>query len=381
MISTARFSSSSDQSDFVYPVVRINYIPRILACAFLVMISYSELGNRLFSLDYSWIILTGGLWPHVARNLSSRAIDGKRQEIINMHIDAAFCALICLLFPIYYFVVTIVAVLSANALFIGFFRLLLSTFAVFTLTALVGYWLVQPHEWIAASPLSIQMTTLFMFTYFSTYGGLGYYLTRQMILLHKQVESLSLTDPLTQCYNRLFLDQNLTKELHRCYRVRYPLTLIFADLDYFKKINDEHGHAAGDEILKQFVSLARDSIRDDVDWIARFGGEEFVIVLPNSNAHNGSLVAERIRASLNAQTFSVNQTEIRVTCSFGVSSVNLDGRKPEAGTLLAQADDGLYQAKAKGRNRVETIAVNPQADKEGVCSTLPENGLLPHCQA
>jgi len=181
-----------------------------------------------------------------------------------------------------------------------------------------------------------------------------------MIQLNKQVQSLSLTDTLTGAYNRLFLDQNLTKEIHRCHRLKYPLTLIFADLDHFKSINDQYGHAAGDEILRQFVNLARHCFRDDVDWIARFGGEEFVIVLPNSSAENGSLVAERIRRGLDQHTFSIQDIEIHVTCSFGVSSVNAESRatEGEAESLLACADNGLYQAKANGRNRVEIVALN-----------------------
>ena len=347
-----------DNNDKLHPVVSINYVPRIIASAFYLLISISILGEALFSYQYFSLIFLGLLWPHIAWIISTRAKHGKRQEILNMHFDALFSAAFCLVSPASYFISVVLAVLCANALFIGFFRLLTSTISVFAVTMLTGLLYLQPDKFLTLNQQSQMLTTFFMVVYFSSFGAIGYRLTRKMIQLNKQVESLSVTDSLTNSHNRFYLEKNLTKELHRCYRVKYPLTLIFADLDHFKNINDQYGHGVGDEILKSFVEIAKNSIRDDVDWIARYGGEEFVIVLPNSNAENGSRVAERIRTSLDAQNFQIEGNQIHVTCSFGVSAVNNEDQNTKAETLLAQADNGLYKAKANGRNRVEIVSKN-----------------------
>src|SRR5216684_3468566 len=130
---------------------------------------------------------------------------------------------------------------------------------------------------------------------------------------------LSITDALTGAYNRRYLMEQLPRELERCRRYAYPLSVIMCDVDHFKKINDARGHAAGDEVLQQFAARAQKSIRNNSDWVSRHGGEEFLIVLPET-AHEGAMnVAEKIRSLISSTPFATRAGDAVVTASFGVT--------------------------------------------------------------
>src|SRR6202166_4344775 len=131
---------------------------------------------------------------------------------------------------------------------------------------------------------------------------------------------LSITDALTGAYNRRYLMEQLPRELERCRRYAYPLSVLMCDIDHFKAINDARGHAAGDEVLQQFAARAQKSIRNNSDWVARYGGEEFLIVLPET-AHEGAVhVAEKIRTLISSTPFTTRAGDALVTASFGVAS-------------------------------------------------------------
>jgi two-component system cell cycle response regulator len=129
-----------------------------------------------------------------------------------------------------------------------------------------------------------------------------------------------------------------------------------ADLDRFKRINDERGHQSGDEVLRRFADLAKSLIRPS-DWIARYGGEEFVIVLPETDAAGASVVAEKIRAQCAAAPMPLASGDLIVTSSFGVAALAPGTQSPDAAAseLLREADAALYNSKHEGRNRV-TVA-------------------------
>lgn len=165
---------------------------------------------------------------------------------------------------------------------------------------------------------------------------------------------LSITDALTGAYNRRYFNEQLPAELDRCRRYRHPLSVVMGDIDFFKKINDGHGHGAGDEVLAQFVQLTQRSIRATSDWIARYGGEEFIIVMPETG-HVGAMQAtEKIRAAIAAQPFATSAGSIPVTASFGVATLLPDGDDAlqTVDQLIATADARLYASKHGGRNRV-----------------------------
>jgi two-component system, cell cycle response regulator len=165
----------------------------------------------------------------------------------------------------------------------------------------------------------------------------------------------SLTDPLTGIYNRGYLTEHLPRDIKRARRYRHPLSLILCDIDYFKKVNDTFGHLIGDQVLVEFVRRIAGSIRKNVDWIVRYGGEEFMIVLPETNCEGACVVAERLRHLVGQTNIKVQGKEIRISASFGISAFDADtsDEKISFETMISLADKWLYQAKRKGRNRVE----------------------------
>jgi two-component system, cell cycle response regulator len=169
----------------------------------------------------------------------------------------------------------------------------------------------------------------------------------------EEAVKLSLTDALTGVNNRRYLSDALPSEVARARRFRRPVSVVMCDIDHFKRVNDRHGHTAGDVVLREFAALLAAKIRVEIDWVARFGGEEFVVVLPETDLGGALLVAERLRAAVAALEVRHEAQAIRLTASFGVASV---GAVWPAGSvaeqLLAQADLCLYLSKKLGRNRV-----------------------------
>ncbi len=169
------------------------------------------------------------------------------------------------------------------------------------------------------------------------------------IQLRETLQLQSLRDPLTGLFNRRYLQENLARELYRCERRNLPLSVLMVDVDHFKKFNDTHGHAAGDALLGHVGRIIAGAIRAE-DMACRYGGEEFTIVMPETDAATAFDRAETIRGALETATLlHLRQTLGPVTASIGVSSYPADGTTPEL--LLQVADAWLYRAKAEGRNR------------------------------
>jgi diguanylate cyclase (GGDEF)-like protein len=167
--------------------------------------------------------------------------------------------------------------------------------------------------------------------------------------LHRIVERQALIDGLTGLANRRQCEETLDDELARIERFGGPLAVVVADLDWFKDVNDQHGHPAGDAVLRQFAVLLHETVRD-VDLAGRWGGEEFVLVLPGTDLMGGAQLAERIRLALADQiVLAADGTPILVTASFGVAATPPAKSAPE---LFAAADAAMYQAKRAGKNRV-----------------------------
>ena len=173
--------------------------------------------------------------------------------------------------------------------------------------------------------------------------------TAQLQAALDEIRALTVTDALTGCFNRRHLDTRLSEEVLRCHRSGPPLSVIVADIDHFKNVNDTLGHAAGDTVLRGLAEVYRDAMRQRLDWVARYGGEEFVIVLPDTDIGRAVAIAERLRSAVQGSRFNHAGTPIQVTASFGVAECR-DDDTPE--TLLGRADAMLYQAKDAGRNRV-----------------------------
>ncbi len=180
-------------------------------------------------------------------------------------------------------------------------------------------------------------------------------LERSLKKANEEIRLLSITDPLTGAFNRCYLTERLSQEIARSIRYRHPLSMALCDIDYFKKVNDTYGHQAGDEVLKSFVRSVKKSLRRDVDWVVRYGGEEFLIILPETDINGAWLTAERLRSTVSKQVAKVNGNEIRITASFGVTG--FDSGTPEEKisieTLIFKVDKHLYNSKQNGRNMVE----------------------------
>jgi len=173
----------------------------------------------------------------------------------------------------------------------------------------------------------------------------------QLALVDNRI--LSTIDELTRCAGRRFFENQFPREVARAQRLARPLSLVMADIDHFKNINDTHGHQIGDEVLREFADRLSLDLRQREDWVARTGGEEFAVVLPETNEAEARLVARRLCKRIGESPFVTSVGAIRVTASFGL--VARSGAADElraAEAFVRAADSALYESKRRGRNRV-----------------------------
>ncbi|WP_095130150.1 GGDEF domain-containing protein [Pseudomonas sp. Irchel s3h14] len=167
-------------------------------------------------------------------------------------------------------------------------------------------------------------------------------------LLYRAATQSALRDPLTDTGNRIAMDQTLQREIEMSRRHLQPLSLLMLDIDHFKRINDNHGHSAGDDVLKAVAASIKNQLRN-VDMVFRFGGEEFLILLSNTSREAAAMVGERLRFAVQAEDYLADGHAIELTVSLGCSTL-LPGES--ADSLLRRADSALYVAKREGRNRL-----------------------------
>ena len=173
--------------------------------------------------------------------------------------------------------------------------------------------------------------------------------------LARNLDFTAATDPLTGLFNRRKLNRELAMEMLRSQRYKTPLSLVMYDLDHFKKVNDTHGHQIGDNVLIELSRIVAAHIRN-TDVLARWGGEEFVILTPGCTGDMACQLAENLRNAI--RMLAIDNVEA-ITCSFGVAQFE-DSDTPE--TFIARADEALYRAKINGRNRID-LAPRPAVVK------------------
>jgi diguanylate cyclase (GGDEF)-like protein len=171
------------------------------------------------------------------------------------------------------------------------------------------------------------------------------------VRLSESVEKLAITDDLTQVYNYRFLKSALRREIKRAGRFRQDLSIVMMDVDNLKAYNDRHGHLRGSFLLRELASLFAAQVRS-FDLVAKYGGDEFTIILPQTGREGAVVVAERMRASVEAHAFPLAPRG-HITVSLGVATFPADAGDPT--NLLQAADRALYLAKQRGKNRVETL--------------------------
>lgn len=193
----------------------------------------------------------------------------------------------------------------------------------------------------------------------AAYTGMGLFTV--LILasdMSETMRTLALTDPLTGMLNRRGFDDGASRAFSATRRARAPLSVIVADIDHFKSINDRYGHAAGDEALRQFAQCLRSEARME-DIAGRVGGEEFTLMLPGTPARTAADVAERLRAAAAKLSITADDTVFGMRASFGVAG--FDPNDADISAVLQRADAALYQSKQDGRDRVTVVATKGEA--------------------
>lgn len=170
---------------------------------------------------------------------------------------------------------------------------------------------------------------------------------------NRETERLAVTDELTGVHNRRYLMKYLPREVERSRRHRRPLAVLSCDIDRFKLINDEFGHEAGDEVLQELAARFTECLRDSTDWVARTGGEEFMIVLPETGLRGAAAVAEKLRRSLGLRPVRTHEGSLAITVSIGLTALETDRDFINASVteLMRAADRCLYLSKRLGRDR------------------------------
>ncbi len=210
------------------------------------------------------------------------------------------------------------------------------------------------------------------------------------IILSNMASNLNLTnlailDPLTQVYNRRKIFEEAKKEIERSKRYKGNFSMLIIDLDNFKKINDTYGHQAGDTVLKQTIDIIKSKLRK-FDSIGRYGGEEFLIILPETDLESAKKVAEKIRKAICSHEYDIGDTILHVTASIGVSSLGYHGETFE--DLLKAADFSLYRAKETGKNKIVSLSKDEIINlllqsirtKESIEKLISIENLIPYFQ-
>ncbi len=299
-----------------------------------------------------WILLALNVvaWPHVATWACRRARDPAEAEFRCLAVDSAFggawiAAIALSTAPAAIFI----TMLTADKIVAGGWGLLRRS----TIALVVGFgatWILLGFPF---QPESSHRTLLlcfpFMFVYTVALSVLTHRLSRRILEQNKDLERLNRTDPVMQVPNRPHFESIATLELSRFHRSGRPASMLLIDVDHFKTINDRYGHGMGDIVLKRIATLLRENVRD-VDVPARYGGDEFAVLLVDTDTPRALDIAERIRAEAEAQVF---EAEPGLACSLSIGIAGISSEHTTLESWVRAADAALYRAKAAGRNRVD----------------------------
>ena len=220
------------------------------------------------------------------------------------------------------------------------------------------------HFMLPPRPMADLLTMGMLLAMINTFGILAARrfnrVAREEFRLQTQLKRLAERDQLTGCYNRHYLNDHLLgAELARARRFGHPVSVVLCDIDHFKHINDTFGHHQGDNVIQGFATLLQGMTRQGVDAVVRYGGEEFLLILPVTGLPGASALAERLREAFAASSFTVDGEPVPTSASFGVAAFDFSCRdlRITLPDLILAADKQLYAAKRNGRNRVESVEV------------------------
>jgi diguanylate cyclase len=291
-----------------------------------------------------WVLLAVNAlaWPHFAYPLALRSADPYRAERRHLMLDSALggvwmAAIGFNLVPS----VVMLAMLAMDKAAVGGVRFLVRCLAAQAMAALAVAVAAGMELRVLESSLVAQLASLpLLLAYPVTVGITAFALTRR-------VAALNTIDGLTRLLNREHWERAAELEFHRCRRMGHSAALLMIDVDHFKAINDSHGHATGDAVLRAIAAILRESLRRN-DLPGRYGGEEFGVVLPGVGGPGAAVTAERLRRRVEA---AVLEPKVGVRATVSVGFAALGSHDPDASAWIARADRALYRAKEAGRNR------------------------------
>jgi len=330
-------------------LTKIVFVPRVIGLAFVVLVIGAIFLQNEASI-WSWILLLsfGFVWPHVAKFWAERTDNPFKTEQINLFIDAFFLGFLVPLISfnlVPSFAITGMHLLSVISV-LGFKKALVA-FIVECIGILAACTIMSTNVQLESDIYSILISFPVLIFYPLFIGNNNYQLYLKLSAKKKQLEKLSRTDALTGLNNRMYLEIQIEQVFKRNKRDNTKACLIFIDVDHFKAVNDTHGHIVGDEVLKKVADIIQYSVRE-VDICGRFGGEEFCILMPNTQVEEAEIIAERIRVNIN-KTVLHQEKQVNASISLGVAvtSNSMTCYKD----WLALADEAQYRAKELGRNQ------------------------------
>lgn len=304
----------------------------------------------------AWIalLLSAYVWPHAASWMSLRSADPRAAEFRSMGMDSVLGGIwIAVMGFNLVPSALLLSMLSMANVGVAGWRFLIPTSALLFASCLAA-WALSGYETSLPSSTQVVVASLpLMFAVPVAISLALYRLTRKVVSQNRQLELLNRSDMLTGLPNRRHWQDVIGNELARFHRTRRPAVAMLIDVDNFKEVNDCHGHAVGDDVLRSIAAVLRGSIRE-IDTAVRYGGDEFAVLVTETGARRAREIAERIRA-----TFLITRGALAAAqdCTLSIGLAEVDDDMASAEEWMKRADAAMYRAKSAGRNRVEIDAV------------------------